>query len=69
MWTTNDDGYLIFVDLPRRARCRCCGTAYEREIEDSKPWQKDVPDQCPVCGYENTKVAGIAFHNRVLATA
>ena len=67
MWTTNDDGYLIFVNVSKIGRCRCCGQVYERHIEDRKSWQPDVPDRCPACGYENQRVAGIAFVNRVLA--
>ena len=65
LWAYDDNGYLISVDLPRQARCRMCGVDYTRAIEYRKPWQADVPDACPKCGYVSQDVHGIAFHNAI----
>lgn len=63
LWTYNDSGYLVSVDMPERGRCPMCGTEYSRSIEDRKPWQTDGPDACPRCGHVLHIVEGAAFRN------
>lgn len=66
LWTQDDNGYLVSVNMPAEGRCRMCGTQYKRNIEDVKPWQSDGPDVCPACGFEQGAVAGIRFRNELL---
>lgn len=63
LWTYNDDGYLISVDMPEKARCRSCGAEYIRKIRDARPWQSDGPDECPACGHVHGSVSGVRFEN------
>lgn len=66
LWTQDDNGYLVSVNLPAEGRCRMCGAEYRRNIEDAKPWQSDEPDACPACGFEHRSIAGIRFRNELL---
>lgn len=63
LWTYNDGGYLVAVDMPEKGRCAMCGTEYRRHISDRRPWQADGPDACPRCGHVAGAVKGIAFEN------
>lgn len=65
IWGCDDSGYLISVDMPSIGTCKACGAEYLRGIEDAKPWQKDGPDICPVCGHRHKTIQGIRFVNRV----
>lgn len=66
LWTQDDNGYLVSVNMPVEHKCRMCGAQYKRSIEDAKPWQSDGPDACPACGFEHRTVAGIRFRNELL---
>lgn len=66
LWTQDDNGYLVSVNMPVEHRCRMCGAQYKRNIENSKPWQSDGPDPCPACGFEHRTVTGIRFRNELL---
>lgn len=63
LWTYNDSGYLVSVDMPEKNTCRLCGTKYRRRVRDSKPWQSETPDACPKCGHVFQTISGIAFEN------
>lgn len=65
LWTHDDSGYLVAVDISETGRCPMCGTAYIRAIENRKSWQSDGPDTCPCCGHPGMSVPGIAFVNRI----
>lgn len=66
IWTYNDEGYLVSVDVPASAKCRNCGAEYVRQVSDARPWQESKGDVCPSCGRDHGTVTGVSFTNTLL---